>query len=192
VRRHDIRALQQDLSALGLSSLGVLEPHALASLNAVIGVLEHLQGAAPGVEHPTPPPPPVDFASGPQRLREQAQELLGTEPQDRLVRIMVTMPTDAATDAQMVQDLVEAGMDVKRINCAHDGPEVWAAMVLVLTCFDAPVQGAERAADGTLITLAQVHCTLAAAFKCARPGHAVWFDDGKIGGVRLAVTDLDD
>ena len=129
VRRHDIRALQQELSALGLSSLGVLEPHALASLNAVIGVLEQLQGAVSGAGHLTPPPPPVDFTSGPQRLREHTQALLGPDPQDRLVRIMVTMPSEAATDAQLVQDLLVAGMDVMRINCAHDGPEVWAAMV---------------------------------------------------------------
>ena len=125
VRRHDIRDLQQELSALGLSSLGVLEPHALASLNAVLGVLEQLQGAAPGL----PSPPPVDFTSGPQRLREHAEALLGPEPQGRLVRIMVTMPSEAATDAQLVHDLVAAGMDVMRINCAHDGPAVWAAMV---------------------------------------------------------------
>jgi pyruvate kinase len=125
VRRHDIRGLQQALSALGLSSLGVLEPHALASLNAVIGVLEQIQGVAPSAA----PEPPVDFASGPQRLRQHTQELLGAEPKGRFVRIMVSMPSEAATDAQLVHDLLEAGMDVMRINCAHDGPEAWAAMV---------------------------------------------------------------
>jgi pyruvate kinase len=125
VRRHDIRGLQQALSALGLSSLGVLEPHALGSLNAVIGVLEQLQGLAPSAA----PEPPVDFASGPQRLRQHTQELLGAEPKGRFVRIMVSMPSEAATDAQLVHDLLDAGMDVMRINCAHDGPEAWAAMV---------------------------------------------------------------
>jgi pyruvate kinase len=42
---------------------------------------------------------------------------------------MVTMPSEAATDPQLVQDLLLAGMDVMRINCAHDGPDAWAAMV---------------------------------------------------------------
>ncbi len=108
----------------------MLEPHALASLNAVIEVLEQIQDPAPGGGHPLPPPtPPVDFKSGPQRLREHTQALLGSDPQGRHVRIMVSMPSEAATDAQLVRNLVEVGMDVMRINCAHDGPAEWAAMV---------------------------------------------------------------
>ncbi len=41
---------------------------------------------------------------------------------------MVTLPRDAASDYRYVRDLVECGTDVVRINCAHDGPEDWAAM----------------------------------------------------------------
>ena len=60
LRRHDIRSLQRDLHALGLSSLGILEAHTMASLNAVLEVLGQLTGQAPdpGVE------PPVDFRTG--------------------------------------------------------------------------------------------------------------------------------
>ena len=49
VRQHDIRDLQMDLASLGLSSLGVLEPNVLASLNAVIGILERLTVPQHGV-----------------------------------------------------------------------------------------------------------------------------------------------
>jgi pyruvate kinase len=42
---------------------------------------------------------------------------------------MATMPTEAAVDHALVHDLVAGGMDCMRINCAHDGPEAWAAMV---------------------------------------------------------------
>jgi len=125
IRQHDIRALQEELSALGLSSLGVLEPHALASLNAVLGILEGLTGTAPG----EPPGAPVDFQTGPQLLRDHTRSLLGPDPRGRFVRIMVTMPSEASTDPKLVQDLLGAGMDVMRINCAHDGPEQWSAMV---------------------------------------------------------------
>lgn len=125
IRQHDIRPLQQDLSSLGLSSLGVLEPHALASLNAVIGIIEQLTGKTFG----DTPEPPVDIRTGPLLLRDHTRALLGPEPNGRFVRIMVTMPSEAATDAKLVQDLLMAGMDVMRINCAHDGPEAWAGMV---------------------------------------------------------------
>lgn len=125
LRQHDIRPLQEDLASLGLSSLGVSEPHALESLNAVIGVLERLSGASP-TEVPTPP---VDFRSGPLLLRDHARALLGPEPLRRAVRIMVTMPSEAASDGELVRDLLAAGMDVMRINLAHDGPEDWRAMV---------------------------------------------------------------
>ena len=125
IRQHDIRDLQQDLSALGLSSLGVIEPHVLASLDAVMSILEDLSGQSMGPL----PEPPVDFRTGPLLLRDHARALLGPAPQDRFVRIMVTMPSEAATDAQLVKDLLLAGMDVMRINCAHDGPAAWRAMV---------------------------------------------------------------
>ena len=42
---------------------------------------------------------------------------------------MVTMPTEAATDYDLVRDLVLHGMDCMRINCAHDGPQAWSGMV---------------------------------------------------------------
>jgi hypothetical protein len=42
--------------------------------------------------------PPVDFHTGPRLLRDHARALLGPEPAGRHVRIMVTMPSDAATN----------------------------------------------------------------------------------------------
>ena len=125
LRQHDVRNLQQDLSSIGLSSLGVSEPHVLASMNAVIGVLERLRGAPPS----TPPAPPVDVRTGPLLLRDHARSLLGPEPLRRAVRIMVTMPSEAATDPGLVHDLLVSGMDVMRINCAHDDPVSWRRMV---------------------------------------------------------------
>jgi pyruvate kinase len=125
LRQHDIRNLQQDLAALGLSSLGVSEPNVLASMNAVIGVLERLRGDEPTAVAP----PPADLRTGPLLLRDHARSLLGPEPLRRAVRIMVTMPSAAATDPQLVHDLLLAGMDVMRINCAHDDPARWRSMV---------------------------------------------------------------
>jgi pyruvate kinase len=55
-------------------------------------------------------------------------ELLGEHPLGRPVRIMVTLPSAAATDFSIVRELVDAGMDIARINCAHDGAEEWKSM----------------------------------------------------------------
>jgi pyruvate kinase len=125
LRRHDIRGLQRDLHALGLSSLGILEAHTMASLDAVLEVLGQLTGQAsdPGIE------PPVDFRTGPLLLRDHTRALLGPEPAGRHVRIMVTMPSEAATNPGLVRKLLVAGMDVMRINCAHDDATAWRAMV---------------------------------------------------------------
>jgi len=125
LRRHDIRNLQRDLHALGLSSLGILEAHTMASLNAVLEVLGQLTGRDLG---PTPEPP-VDFRTGPLLLRDHTRTLLGPEPAGRHVRIMVTMPSEAATNPGLVRKLLIAGMDVMRINCAHDDATAWRTMV---------------------------------------------------------------
>ena len=125
IRQQDIRTLQRDLASLGLSSLGFLESHALASLNAVVGNLERL-ATRKGGDAPTAP---VDFRTGPLLLHDHARLLLGPTRRFRSVRIMVTMPTEAATDQQLLIDLLRAGMDVMRINCAHDDAETWRLMV---------------------------------------------------------------
>ncbi len=41
---------------------------------------------------------------------------------------MVTLPAEAATDYGLVRRLVAAGMDIARINCAHDDATAWEAM----------------------------------------------------------------
>ena len=125
IRQSDIRRLQQDLHSLGLSSLGVMESHAIATLNAVIGNLEALARAAPS----EPPTPPVDFRTGRLFLRDHARRLFGPPPSRRSVRIMVTMPSAAADDERLIEDLLRAGMDIMRINCAHDDAATWRRMV---------------------------------------------------------------
>jgi pyruvate kinase len=41
---------------------------------------------------------------------------------------MVTLPAAAATDYELLGALVSEGMDVARINCAHDTPRDWESM----------------------------------------------------------------
>jgi len=45
------------------------------------------------------------------------------------VRIMVTMPSEAAREYDLVRELLRLGMDCMRINCAHDDAETWLQMI---------------------------------------------------------------
>jgi len=130
LRQHDIRPLQIQLASLGLSSLGRCEPNTLAGLNAVLGVLERLAGATAAPKTGSlMTKPPVDFVSGPVRLERHARRLLGPRPAHRATHIMVTMPPEAAHDAKLVEALLLSGMDIMRINGAHDDAAAWQSMV---------------------------------------------------------------
>ncbi|MEM8873770.1 MAG: pyruvate kinase [Planctomycetota bacterium] len=125
VRQLDIRELQFDLHRLGLSSLGRMETHVLSTLRSVLRALRSLSGGPPLPESV----PPVDFDEGRRRLRETSSLLFGeTAPEDE-TRIMVTVPSDAADRYDLVHALVEAGMNVMRINCSKDDPPRWTRMI---------------------------------------------------------------
>lgn len=125
LRAHDLRELQQQLAWLGVSSLGRAESHVLANLDKVLGILHRLTGqdwADRSAEEP------VGSVRGRQLLQDHTETLLGPVQRERAVRIMVTLPSEAATDAALVRELLAASMDVARINCAHDDDAAWTAM----------------------------------------------------------------
>lgn len=125
LRVHDLRPIQERLAWLGLSSLGRSESHVLASLDKVLGILHRVTGQNwedKSAEEP------AGSVSSRRLLESNAVDLLGEYPPGRTVRIMVTLPSTAATDIGVVRELVAAGMDIARINCAHDEAEQWIAM----------------------------------------------------------------
>ena len=127
MRRHEMRPLQERLSALGLSSLGRTESHVLTSINKVLEALHRL-AQAPTTE-PASPAPINSFEEGRALLKQHTEALLGTAPAKRTARIMVTMPTEAADSPSLIQQLLANGMDCMRINCAHDDAPVWKRMI---------------------------------------------------------------
>jgi pyruvate kinase len=124
-RLHDLRNLQLDLTEWGVSSLGRAERKVQATIDTVLAVLHHLSG------QPWQPKekPPVCFRDARQRLEENAEALLGAPPSGRRVRIMVTMPSEAADNYGLVLALLQNGMNCARINCAHDAPHVWSRII---------------------------------------------------------------
>ena len=124
IRQGDLRELQHELAIYGLSSLGRCEPHVQATLLAVRSAIAAMLNGG----WKPPGPAAVGFNEGLELLEQRTVELLGPRPHDRVTRIMVTLPSSAATDPAMVSDLVQRGMNIARINCAHDDPEAWRAM----------------------------------------------------------------
>lgn len=122
LRRHDLRPAQLLLASNGLSSLGRTESHVRESLETVLDVLHALDGTE---RESTLNPEWLTLEAGEALLTAHTDTLLGPPPRERTVRIMVTMPAEAESDYRLVRDLLAAGMDCMRINCAHDGPSTW-------------------------------------------------------------------
>jgi pyruvate kinase len=99
LRQHDITRLQRALQQRGFSSLGVVQGHVMASIDALVGVLDALCGRQR---------PPLDLSRYPTienaraDLRAHADDTLGPCPADGNVRIMVTMPSAAAWNPAVI------------------------------------------------------------------------------------------
>lgn len=125
LRRRDIRHLQKQLAPLGLSSLGRLESNTKSSLENVIAQLSlHVGEETDHTTHTL-----NSFSKGRRNLESNTAEIFGEKPENRDTRIMVTLPTHAADDLDFLVDLISKGMDVARINCAHDNEEIWEKMI---------------------------------------------------------------
>jgi len=127
VRQRDIRRLQNNLATLGVSSLGRMEAHTMASMQAVLDVLDLLCGDLGASEDASARQ--LSIHDGRNTLEQNAAAVLGPLPPGNKTRIMVTMPGEAAQEPGLIRDLLKNGMSIMRINCAHDEPAVWLQMV---------------------------------------------------------------
>ncbi len=125
LRQADISDLQRDLAALGLSSLGRAERAVMPALEAVSRALNALAGRP--LDDAATNAPAVRVSAPDASVRQRA--ILGNPPEGRGVSIMVTMPTEAADNRDLVAEMLNAGMNVARINCARDDAGIWEAMI---------------------------------------------------------------
>jgi pyruvate kinase len=133
LRRMDLRSLQTALMPLGLSSLGRCEGRVRPNIAAVIEAL----AARCGEVSDRPATRATSFFRGERLLQAETTRIFGPQCANRAVRIMVTLPAEAADDGDLLIALVAAGMDAARINCAHDDVHAWRKMI-------ANVRAAER------------------------------------------------
>jgi pyruvate kinase len=136
LRQHDLRDLQAELAELGLSSLGRSEScvrasvlqvarrahEALAIHGAASARIELRRLEAQGTD-------PRAWETAKHDLHRQTRAVLGPKPDDRHIYVMVTAPTAAEAGREWMVKLLRAGMNVLRINCAHEGPDEWRKTV---------------------------------------------------------------
>ena len=125
LRESDTEQVRVALRRLGLYSLAHAERNVLGSLDAVLRAIDALTSGIPvdpevleAAIHTRNP------SSG-----EHRQAILGPPPRGRDASIMVTLPAEAAYNRALVDEMLAAGMNLARINCAHDDEDTWKLMI---------------------------------------------------------------
>jgi pyruvate kinase len=135
LRQRDLRVLQAQLAQLGLSSLGraescvmggVLEVSARAHESLTVhghdvqAELDRLgqRGAAA-----------LSWELAQELLHRHTVDMFGPRPSDRHVYVMVTAPSAEEADRGWMVRLLDAGMNVLRINCAHETEAEWGRVL---------------------------------------------------------------
>jgi len=121
LRRENLRPLQDYLHDAGLSSLASSESHMLRQVQVVLQRLG-ANIAEKELSHDT-------ALSGGLLLKKRASTLFGLKDNPDLPHLMVTFESALAENYNGVKALIKAGMNIARINCAHDNPAAWKSMI---------------------------------------------------------------
>lgn len=119
LRSLDIRELQDALHEVGLSSITSSESHVRGQL---LAIMQHL-GAKKTSENV------FTYSTGKKSLAQKATALFGQKQIDSVPYIMLTFDTKMAEDYEKVKNMLQSGMNVARINCAHDDEATWFRMI---------------------------------------------------------------
>lgn len=139
LRQHDLRDLQSQLAQRGLSSLGRSESCVMGSLLEV-SARAHESLALAGVPAARRQlsrlekerAASLSWETANAFLHQHTRDVLGPKPDGRHITIMVTAPAANEADSAWMVKLLGAGMNVLRINCAHDNEREWGRMIRAL------------------------------------------------------------
>ncbi|MBK8279148.1 MAG: hypothetical protein IPK94_03015 [Saprospiraceae bacterium] len=71
-----------------------------------------------------------NYKTGKKSLADRSSGLFGSKKTDTIPYIMITLDRDAAREYAKVKNLIQSGMNIARINCAHDDENIWLQMIL--------------------------------------------------------------
>ncbi|MCG8370416.1 MAG: pyruvate kinase [Proteobacteria bacterium] len=125
LRKSSTESMRKTLRRLGLYSLAHAERNVLGLIAAVQRAIDALTGD----ETASPDDLTHDILTRNPSAAAHRMAILGPSPEGRNASIMVTLPAGAADNPELVAGMIAAGMNVARINCAHDDSEVWERMI---------------------------------------------------------------
>ena len=120
LRSLDIRELQDALHEVGLSSITSSESHVRGQL---LAIMQHL-GAKKSTDEKI-----FTYSTGKKSLAQKSTALFGPKQIDSVPYIMLTFDSKMADDYEKVKNMLQSGMNVARINCAHDDEATWFRMI---------------------------------------------------------------
>eukprot|EP00262_Sarcandra_glabra_P002876 TRINITY_DN13268_c0_g1_i1.p1 TRINITY_DN13268_c0_g1~~TRINITY_DN13268_c0_g1_i1.p1 ORF type:complete len:771 (-),score=101.70 TRINITY_DN13268_c0_g1_i1:125-2437(-) len=132
----DVHQLKEDLSSIGLLNLETVNSYVLASIIAGIQMLENLSlNSVSSRGNPDSMAIKVDnseeftISTMKKKASLHMESLFGSLQDGRTAHIMVTVGKESTHSETLISDLLKAGANVIRINCAHDDPGVWSEII---------------------------------------------------------------
>jgi pyruvate kinase len=119
LREMDLSKIRRGLQEEGMAALETGETHVIKSIEKMLNNL--------GVY----PPPPVtlqclDHIQAKEMIQARTEAVFGTVQPPV---IMVTLDPSLIDEPEIMEQLLLHGMNIARINCAHDSPDIWEALI---------------------------------------------------------------
>ncbi|MBL0334512.1 MAG: pyruvate kinase [Chitinophagaceae bacterium] len=121
LRSQDIRQIQDQLHIFGLSSLASSESHIHSQLQSILQRL--------GKHYNPEDLNTCNYESSRIEMDKKSEALFGKKKDAGIPYIMVTFDATFADNYALIKNLLQNGMNVARINCAHDDEVTWSKMI---------------------------------------------------------------
>lgn len=137
LRSFDLRKYHASLSDYGVSSLGTSEGYVYSNLSSVVKNLKLIQGLPieqkSNIEI-------IGYERSSELIKKNANHLFNEGSRNHLIEIMVTLPNEAAEDKSIIEEMVQSGMEIARINLSHGDIGIWTKMVQFINEIKAETQ----------------------------------------------------
>lgn len=126
LRQYNLRKLHEKLTELGISSLGSSEAYVYKNVANALKLVKLMRGKA---WEPNEQIEAIGYQKSIKLLKKHAFHLFNANRKAHYTEIMVTMPDEAAENIGLIRNLIQAGMEIARINLSHGDEEQWEKMV---------------------------------------------------------------